>query len=136
MTQSDRAKEALAAARSVVDDDALAAAVTKLKQVLGEAQNGPPQGEADGSIHQYDWECMTAFAKAAEAFVRSIRVDVPAPDSPLGGLRALGIRPSRSPEMDELARKAVEFQKTFDPSPEEIDEIAKRIAEQVSHLSD
>ncbi len=67
-TQRDRARAALGGLyRNAISASALAA----LRDVLDDAQNGPPDGEADGSIDEVLW---TGLRKMAEAFAEVQRV--------------------------------------------------------------
>jgi hypothetical protein len=59
MTQRIRA-EHLMSQISLPDDKQLVA----LEEVLGEAQNGPPQGGADGSISPEAWQALSEYITA------------------------------------------------------------------------
>lgn len=55
MTQLERAKQAVGRLTKNLEDDE---AMADLEEVLGEAQNSPPQGAADGSIEPEVWNAL------------------------------------------------------------------------------
>jgi hypothetical protein len=42
-----------------------------MEQIVGEAQNGPPHGSADGSISEHEWNAASDLVKAHQLFLRA-----------------------------------------------------------------
>lgn len=71
LTQMQHAREYyLSIARRV---NALEAELRELDDVLGAAQNGPPEGAADGSIIETTWNELSNPVRTGRAFCWAIR---------------------------------------------------------------
>ena len=66
MTQLERAIRAwFEVSTTQVEDMAGSTAIAELETVLGEAQNGPPDGAADGTLSTAQWTALRDVQRAA-----------------------------------------------------------------------
>ena len=64
MTDRAKALAEIAVIRPVLD--AIESHVAKLDAIVGEAQNGPPDGKADGTLVDPEWSAMRDLVRALQ----------------------------------------------------------------------
>jgi hypothetical protein len=75
MNQHERATNAVRELHGLLP--ALNKGYEELRLVVGQAQNGPPDGEGDGSIHPEQWERFKQIERALQVFLRSFPIPMP-----------------------------------------------------------
>ena len=83
-TQGERAAGAVSVLRRLLPT--LTQVYDVLDRAVGEAQNSPPEGKADGTLTGLDWARYAAIAESLEEFLRYAKAKPfdPPPKEPVG----------------------------------------------------
>lgn len=76
-TQNEQAAAAVAKMNHAIDSVVapMRSALRELRDVLDRAQNGPPDGEADGSIDDPTWTRLRDYANAVDAALQGFEAN-------------------------------------------------------------